>query len=285
MSGQTVLHVVEQVWCGKSKGGGHESGGSGRDCRQRNGGGQPALVTGGSKGGEAARFLAEEAVGRMGLSKQVRKVEAQRGVKGAGEQHVGGIFNAVVAVGADSLLSGAPRPAAGLFRAPMRPGAQLRQRLAVLPTPYCIQVGLALPKHGGRQVEGAHHVVHIVLQPAGAALRQRLLELRQLAALRSFPQLAEVNRCWLLQVQLHADRCETGRQLGSPGLLCQGVGAICELHAGQQRLLQQAAGTLLQRLVPEFGCPPQPALPQRALASLRKEGRIGGALPDPQQVA
>ena len=41
-----------------------------------------------------------------------------------------------------------------------------------------------------------------------------------LAALRSFPQLAEVNRCWLLQVQLHADRCETGRQLGSPGLLC-----------------------------------------------------------------
>ena len=88
MSGQTVLHVVEQVWCGKSKGGGHESGGSGRDCRQRNGGGQPALVTGGSKGGEAARFLAEEAVGRMGLSKQVRKVEAQRGVKGAGEQHV-----------------------------------------------------------------------------------------------------------------------------------------------------------------------------------------------------
>ena len=201
MSGQTVLHVVEQVWCGKSKGGGHESGGSGRDCRQRNGGGQPALVTGGSKGGEAARFLAEAAVGRMGLSKQVRKVEAQRGVKGAGEQHVRGIFNAVVAVGADSLLSGAPRPAAGLFRAPMRPGAQLRQRLAVLPTPYCIQVGLALPKHGGRQVEGAHHVVHIVLQPAGAALRQRLLELRQLAALRSFPQLAEVNRCWLLQVQ------------------------------------------------------------------------------------
>ena len=140
MSGQTVLHVVEQVWCGKSKGGGHESGGSGRDCRQRNGGGQPALVTGGSKGGEAARFLAEEAVGRMGLSKQVRKVEAQRGVKGAGEQHVGGIFNAVVAVGADSLLSGAPRPAAGLFRAPMRPGAQLRQRLAVLPTPYCVTV-------------------------------------------------------------------------------------------------------------------------------------------------
>ena len=115
MSGQTVLHVVEQVWCGKSKGGGHESGGSGRDCRQRNGGGQPVLVTGGSKGGEAARFLAEEAVGRMGLSKQVRKVEAQRGVKGAGEQHVGGIFNAVVAVGADSLLSGAPRPAAGFL--------------------------------------------------------------------------------------------------------------------------------------------------------------------------
>ena len=75
-------------------------------------------MTGGSKGGEAARFLVEEAVGRMGLSKQVRKVEAQRGVKGAGEQHVGGIFNAVVAVGADSLLSGAPRPAAGLFRAP-----------------------------------------------------------------------------------------------------------------------------------------------------------------------
>ena len=70
MSGQAVLHVVEQVWCGKSKGGGHESGGSGRDCRQRNGGGQPALVTGGSKGGEAARFLAEEAVGRMGLSKR-----------------------------------------------------------------------------------------------------------------------------------------------------------------------------------------------------------------------
>ena len=61
----------------------------------------------------------------------------------------------------------------------------------VLPTLYCIQVGLALPKYGGRQVESAHHVVHIVLQPAGAALIQRLLELRQLAAQRSFPQLGE----------------------------------------------------------------------------------------------
>ena len=196
MSGQTVLHVVEQVWCGKSKGGGHESGGSGWECRQRSGGGLPALVTGGSKGGEATRFLAEEAVGGMGLSKQVRKVEAQRGVKGAGEQHVGVIFNAVVAVQADSLLSGAPRPAAGLFRAPMRPAAQLRQRLTVLPTPYCIQLGRALPKHAGRQIEGAHHIVPIVLQPAGAALRQRLLELRQLAALSSFPHLAELNRRW-----------------------------------------------------------------------------------------
>ena len=72
-------------------------------------------------------------------------------------------------------------------------------RLSYCRLSYCIQVGLALPKHGGRQVEGAHHVVHIVLQPAGAALRQRLLELRQLAAgswqlqlaaLRSFPQLS-----------------------------------------------------------------------------------------------
>ena len=62
MSGQTVLHVVEQVWYGKSKGGGHESGGSGRECWQRSGGDLPALVTGGSKGDEAARFLAEEAV-------------------------------------------------------------------------------------------------------------------------------------------------------------------------------------------------------------------------------
>ena len=80
MSGQTILHVVEQVWCGKSKWGGHEGGGLGWECRQRSDGGLPALVTSGSKGGEAARFLAEEAVGRMGLSKQVRL-----GVKGAGE--------------------------------------------------------------------------------------------------------------------------------------------------------------------------------------------------------
>ena len=128
MSGQTVLHVVEQVWCGKSKGGGHESGGSGRDCRQRNGGGQPALVTGGSKGGEAARFLAEEAVGRMGLSKQVRKVEAQRGVKGAGEQHVGGIFNAVVSGGRLAALGGA----ASSGRSLPRPNAT---RCAAAPAP------------------------------------------------------------------------------------------------------------------------------------------------------
>ena len=51
------------------------SGGGGRRQRRRGG-----TVSGGGSGG------------RMGLSKQDRKVEAQRGVKGAGEQHVGGIF-------------------------------------------------------------------------------------------------------------------------------------------------------------------------------------------------
>ena len=228
------------------------------------------VAAGGGKGSDVGRGLNEEAVGRQGLREQVGEPETQRGVQRADEEHVGGILNAVAAVGADSLLSGVPQPAADLFGAPVRPGVQLRKRLSGLPPPHCVQVGLALPKHGGRPPRCAHRAQAGWRRPSppppGAAP----------AGAANVPELAQANRRWLVQVQLHADRHKTGRQLGSPGLLCQGVGAICELHAGQQHLLQQAAGPLIPRLVPEFGALPAAASAAAAdICSLRKEDRIG----------
>lgn len=107
----------------------------------------------------------------------------------------------------------------------MRSSAKLRQRHAVLPPPYYIQAPLSLPKHAWRLVEGAHNVVHIELQPAGAPFASTswsLWSLRQLPALRCIVQHAQVDWGRLLQVQLLANRCEA-----CPRLLRQGVGACC----------------------------------------------------------
>ena len=140
------------------------------DGRKRCSGLLPLLPAGSNKTSQANWVLNKKQSKGSGLSKQVPPAPALGCIQRTIKNHVCGVLHAQLTVGADARLPGLALPPARFLSTPMGAGAQLRQRLPLLPPPHRLQVGLAPAQCRGHQAR-APHLPHIVLQLAGALAR------------------------------------------------------------------------------------------------------------------